>query len=127
MEIIKEMEQVEEVEYYIGFHWRDDPGAGFVFECDKDGNLLPLQPRGLENYNKCMDGTYDVVSEGFKSRVHCYLNPAVGLCSCGAEVLLERFTNTCDNCGRDYNMSGQELAPRRFWGEETGEHWSECI
>jgi hypothetical protein len=24
-------------------------------------------------------------------------------------------------CGADYNMSGQMLAPREQWGEETGE------
>ena len=36
------------------------------------------------------------------------------------------FTNTCE-CGQDYNSGGQLLAPREQWGEETGEHWSECI
>lgn len=41
-------------------------------------------------------------------------------------VTLHGFTNTCD-CGRDYNMSGDVLAPRSHWGEETGEHWSECM
>lgn len=41
-------------------------------------------------------------------------------CSCGQEVLCMNFTNTCD-CGADYNMSGQQLAPREQWGEETGE------
>lgn len=42
-------------------------------------------------------------------------------CACGAEVLCSHFTNTCD-CGRDYNMSGVQLADRSQWGEETGEH-----
>lgn len=37
------------------------------------------------------------------------------------------FTNTCDHCGQDYNFSGQMLAPRYCWGEETGEHWTECV
>jgi hypothetical protein len=37
------------------------------------------------------------------------------------------FTNTCDHCGADYNFAGQRLAPREQWGEETGEHWSECV
>lgn len=31
-----------------------------------------------------------------------------------------RNTNTCE-CGADYNMSGQRLADRGQWGEETGE------
>ena len=47
-------------------------------------------------------------------------SPAEGCCECGKLVTLTSFTNTCD-CGRDYNMSGQQLAPRSQWGEETGE------
>ncbi len=27
----------------------------------------------------------------------------------------------CDICGAEYNSSGHKLAPRQFWGEETGE------
>jgi hypothetical protein len=45
---------------------------------------------------------------------------------CGQWLRCDRFTVTCDGCGTDYNQSGQALAPREFWGEETGEHWSEC-
>lgn len=42
-------------------------------------------------------------------------------CSCGAEVVCDAFTNTCDACGADYGPSGTRLAPRSDWGEETGE------
>jgi len=45
---------------------------------------------------------------------------------CDEWLSLGSFTNTCPNCGADYNGSGQLLASRQFWGEETGEHWSEC-
>jgi hypothetical protein len=44
----------------------------------------------------------------------------IGKCTCGRLVPFNHCTNTCD-CGRDYNSSGQELAPRSQWGEETGE------
>lgn len=27
----------------------------------------------------------------------------------------------CQKCGSEYNSSGQKLAPREQWGEETGE------
>lgn len=27
----------------------------------------------------------------------------------------------CEDCEREYNSSGQQLAPRSQWGEETGE------
>ena len=37
--------------------------------------------------------------------------------------LWSSWANECDNCGTEYNGSGQELAPREFWGEETGERF----
>lgn len=40
---------------------------------------------------------------------------------CGQWLACDSFTNTCRCCGRDYNWSGQRLAPREQWGEETGE------
>ena len=45
---------------------------------------------------------------------------------CGSWLRCDRFTVTCDACGSDFNQSGHRLAPRSQWGEETGEHWSEC-
>ena len=51
--------------------------------------------------------------------------PAAILC-CNEWLELTSFTNTCEICEDDYNASGQLLAPRHFWGEETGEHWTEC-
>lgn len=50
----------------------------------------------------------------------------VGLCECGHQVKLLEFTNTCV-CGRDYNASGQLLAPRSQWGGETGESISDIL
>lgn len=42
-------------------------------------------------------------------------------CSCGCELTLyDGWANGCD-CGIEYNGSGQTLAPRSHWGEETGE------
>ena len=49
----------------------------------------------------------------------------VVICDCGEDVECHDFTNTCQ-CGADFNMSGHRLAPRSQWGEETGEHWTEC-
>ena len=40
---------------------------------------------------------------------------------CGEKLQCSGFTNTCPTCGADYNNSGQRLAPREQWGEETGE------
>jgi hypothetical protein len=47
-------------------------------------------------------------------------------CDCGRIVTCCGFTNSCD-CGRDYNWNGSQLAPRRFWGEETGESYADIV
>lgn len=47
-------------------------------------------------------------------------------CDCGEEVFCQGFTSTCA-CGADYNSSGQLLAPRDQWGEETGESYSDIM
>ncbi len=53
--------------------------------------------------------------------------PAVGECdNCKRHVTLGNFTNTCE-CGCDYNMSGQKLADRSQWGEETGESVADIL
>lgn len=46
---------------------------------------------------------------------------------CDVWLSLGKFTNTCERCYTDYNSGGQLLAPRHQWGEETGEHWNECL
>jgi len=46
---------------------------------------------------------------------------------CGEELICFNFTNTCHNCGSDFNMSGDMLAPRSQWGEETGESVSDIL
>jgi len=43
-------------------------------------------------------------------------------CVCKAHIQLwGSWANECEKCGREYNGAGQALAPREFWGEETGE------
>lgn len=124
MKITKHRERVEIVEYARRFVFRNDPNYGFSFDCDEHGNLdVPKLVR--ENYEKCVRGEHDVIDEGIVKFVRHYNDPARGLCKCGREVVLDGFTNTCDGCGRDYNLSGQELAPSECWGEETGEHWAD--
>lgn len=42
--------------------------------------------------------------------------------ACTAKITLSSgWANTCPSCGSEYNGSGQRLAPRSQWGEETGE------
>lgn len=43
-------------------------------------------------------------------------------CRCGTPLeLWDSWANECDKCGQEYNGSGQALADRSQWGEETGE------
>jgi hypothetical protein len=90
-------------------HYLEPPelrGAGFSFECDKDGKVdvdkLPKAAR--ENYDKCLanDHGHPISKGKVEEFEHSYMNPAVGECDCGEEVVLSGFTNTCDRCGADY-------------------------
>ena len=122
MEIIRQREKVHVERYMLSFEWLDLPGAGFSFDCDKDGNVKPLDNEAAqENYDKCIDGTYEVRAKGVQDWSYDYWTVKQGKCDCGRIVDLSNFTNTCE-CGADYNSSGTLLAPREFWGEETGEH-----
>lgn len=129
MKIIQKREVYWEEVRERFFQWSHlDRHCGFGFPCDEDGNVneSQLKPAGLDNFRKCIDGTHDVIDMGVKVDKFRRVIPKMGLCKCGEEVCLESFTNTC-SCGRDYNMCGQELAPRSQWGMETGEHWSDIV
>lgn len=123
MKIIKHRQHVTVTTYSLVFDYEGENGWGFSFDCDRRGRVKSLRPAGEKNYQACLTGTVDgrpVVARGIESRSHSYAEPAEGRCCCGRVVVLDSFTNECD-CGRDYNMSGQLLAPRAQWGEETGE------
>jgi hypothetical protein len=55
------------------------------------------------------------------------LVPGIVACPCGRNLEIDPrdFTTTCE-CGADFNGSGDRLAPREQWGEETGEHWMDA-
>ena len=125
-EFIQHRQRVEVTSFRLWFLWATDKNAGFSFECDENGvvNESDMNDAALENYRKCISGEFDVVNKGVKMDTHSYTEPAIIKCHCGCNVELYGFTNTCD-CGADYNMSGQQLASREQWGEETGEQYSD--
>lgn len=50
--------------------------------------------------------------------------PLTMRCDCGKTLHFESRPGAdidCGRCGLEYNSSGQLLAPREQWGEETGE------
>lgn len=82
----------------------DDPGAiHFALLC------LGLVP-SIQRYE-------------YNEWVNTYTQPAIGLCPCGEEIRLEGdYGHGIDcECGRIYNGSGQELAPRSQWEDRWDE------
>ena len=127
MEIIKQRERVHVEKYALSYEYNDLPGAGFSFDCDKEGNVFPLTNEAAqENYDGCVSGKFNVTLKGVVDYSYYYTSPKEGKCHCGRIVQLEHFTNTCD-CGADYNSSGTLLADRSQWGEETGESLSDIL
>ena len=95
--------------------WRDYDYDGGIWSESVDN--------GYQNLLATLDsGDYTFKHINWESD---FKTPASGTC-CGETIELESFTNTCDKCGADYNSSGQLLASRECWGEETGEHWLDC-
>lgn len=92
----------------------EDMGWG---EWSEEGDL------GYQKYLEVLEsGDFKL---GYYENEFNYRESAKILC-CDEWMSLGKFTNTCDSCGADYNGSGQLLASRSHWGEETGEHWTEC-
>jgi len=129
MKIISRRQHHEEKYYQLCFDYVGESGAGYSFSCDEHGTvdaekLAVEKPIAFDSYQQCLTGkinNHDLQAPYVSEHTNRWVEPAIGECnSCGNHVELRGFTNTCD-CGADYNMSGQELAPRSQWGEETGE------
>jgi len=130
IEIIQHRELIEDISYELCYWYKDNIGNwGFGFPCDEHGNVLldQMADVAIENYEKCRAGSNDTVIGGVKRRVSRWWQDRIGRCHCGADVYLNNFTNECDNCGRLFNSSGQELSDPSNWGEETGEHPADIL
>ena len=124
MRIIKQSSHEDIVSYSLDFGvmQRGQLSLRAGFECDANGNVFPLEHQAAkDNLARCLAGLDDMLPMGVSKRSHSYYEPAIGECIvCQRHVTLGGFTNTCE-CGADYNSSGQALAHRSQWGEETGE------
>ncbi len=128
IEIIREREQKKDSWFELVFEWNDGSGAGFAFPCNEDGTLRPQKSESaVDSYFSCVNGEYDVTRVGVQKRKTSWWEPRVGRCHCGEEIELSGFANCCDECGRFYNMSGQELRDPSEWGEDTGEHPADLL
>jgi hypothetical protein len=142
MNIISPKQRVSVTHYFRVFCYADGSGSAYSFNCDEQGNpdFSRLNPEGKQeyspiseqNYNQCLTGTIDgkdVVDEGIQSLGYNYNQDAIGICDrCEHEVVLsDSWLNTCEHCHADYDGSGNLLASRSQWGEESGEHWTDLI
>jgi hypothetical protein len=124
--IIRQREHKTVVSFYRYFERRALPGSGFIFDCNEAGDPLRMNPCSWDSYHRCL-GNDEFIDYGIQMRESHCKTPAVGLCEkCGREVWLDSFTCSCQ-CGADYNMSGQRLAGRSQWGEETGESVADIL
>jgi len=128
MKIKSKRRRVEVVTYHRTFDRGD--GSGASFDCDAEGvvDVAGLWPAGRANFEQCLTGADEdgrpLKDRGAVAYRNSYIEPAIGVCDrCGRPdvVLSDALANTCAGCGADYNLSGQRLAPRSQWGEETGE------
>jgi hypothetical protein len=78
------------------------------------------------NYEACLTDKRLTESE-FTKHEWTYMNPAIGICSCGKDVVLE-----CDHagavqceCGKWYNLFGQSLIDPKYWYEDDDDYYSD--
>jgi len=130
MEIIEQGGWEEGVRYERQFQVAPYEGYfsnGFGFNCDEAGKLEPMADAAKANFDKCLANPKEFIDLGVQGIPWRGKLSRIGRCDCGCEVYLDGFTNTCDDCDADYNSSGQRLAPRECWGEETGESLGDIL
>ncbi len=97
--------------------------SGYSFDSDEAGNVdaEKLNEVARANFDRMSAGDWPRSVRRFESH---WREPAVIRCDCGTHLeLYSSWANSCQRCGREYNGSGQLLAPRSQWGEETGERF----
>src|SRR5215510_4504784 len=123
-EIIQPRRRWEEVEYDLTYVHRESGQIWFGFPCDKQGRVLVHKLAGLayENYEACVKGSNGMKRGAVREYRWERTLAAVLRCDCGTHVELhDPLTNTCRTCGREFNMSGQLLAPRSQWEDRFDE------
>jgi len=96
-------------------------GGWYGFDADENGfvDRDALNPTARENFDYCCLMRPWGWLESWQEE---YTVPGLMKCDCGGE--LEMWRPGADihcKCGRSYTSSGQLLALRSQWGEETGE------
>lgn len=117
-----------ELEFVRDYGMGLEPCAGFETGPDFKLDVDSLNEWQRANYESCIAGENGVVPTPIKREYETsYWEDGHGTCECGREVYLQlSLVNECE-CGREYNASGQQLAHRSRWGDDTGESVSEIL
>ena len=104
----------------------DGRGNGLCFPCDENGKPKIDGNEGAQiNYAYALEHPEKYVRfNKVIKRERNYKEPAHGTCECGEEVeLYNQYMGACEcpNCGRWYNLFGQELNPVNTWRD--GDDW----
>jgi len=96
--------------YTIFYELVEYPDDGYHFICNMQGeiNFNDLTPQAEQDYEKCMNDEYEVIYRGLVRHEKRIYEPAIGICSCGREVVLKSTANEC-SCGLKYNQCGQAI------------------
>ena len=125
LKIIKERTPVKMKEYTIEYRYKDDPNAGFTFPATRSGapDFSCMSPEAKANYNACLTDNRLTGGE-LEVREWTYVEPAIGKCFCGKEVILDSDymgAVMCD-CGRWYNLFGQSLKDPKYWERDDDDY-----
>lgn len=113
-------------EHYYELAFDDGRNNGFGFPCDENGNLPPdLNPAAIANYHYALEHPEKFTRYNKVVRyTRRYKTNATGVCACGQMIeLCNEYLGACacPNCGRWYNLFGQELNPPDTWA--SGDDW----
>ncbi len=128
LEIIKERTIRVEREYYINFDCKDDDTCGYIFPANSDETPAfdKMGEEAKRNFYECALN-FDLYNRWFEEREHTVVEPAVGLCHCGAEVELDADYSyhgavRCEKCGQWYNIFGQKLIDPEYWEDDDDDY-----
>ncbi len=120
IKIIKERKHVHVERWTHDFLDKQDPNFGYTFPVDDRGEYIIEYPEMQSNLDFVLSHLDQVIDEGIEDRGFDCVEPAVGICSCGEEVVLEdqyQGACSCGKCGQWYNIFGQSLMDPEYWDD----------
>lgn len=112
IKIIQPAERVYHKEWVLFYANAGEKGrSGFAFPCDPDGTIHHLNPAAQDSLDYCLKHPEKFDPPEVQHREWSHFEYAVAQCHCGRKITLsDPLDNTCE-CGRCFNMSGQEVIP----------------